>query len=155
MGWLGDSGYWIGKHPTLGLVLIDGANDPGGPYLSVFIVTQNRMAEFGREHFELRGVNVSTDVSNAAMRAMQDVRLAESLDRKHKAFLSKNHLAAADIRRRSELLRPRKPRCFHCHAHLDSAIAFECVACGWILCDCGACGCTLGGGARTNENYTR
>lgn len=25
------------------------------------------------------------------MRAMQDVRLAESLDRKHKAFLSKNH----------------------------------------------------------------
>ena len=70
MGWLGDSGYWIGKHPTLGLVLIDGANDPGGPYLSVFIVTQNRMAEFGREHFELRGVNVSTDVSNAAMCAM-------------------------------------------------------------------------------------
>lgn len=153
MGWLSDSGYWIGKHPTLGLVLIDSAEDPGGPYLSVFIVTQNRMAEFGRDQVDFRGINVSEDVSNDAVRAMQVARLAESLDRKHKAFLAKNHLAPADIRRRSELLRPRKPKCFHCHAHLDSAISFECVACGWILCECGACGCTQGGGTRPDAKH--
>ena len=41
------------------------------------------------------------------------------------AFLAKNHLAAADIRRRSELLLARKAKCFHCHAHLDSAIALS------------------------------
>jgi hypothetical protein len=31
--------------------------------------------------------------------------------------------------------------CYACGENLDSAIDLECVACGWILCKCGACGC--------------
>ena len=32
-------------------------------------------------------------------------------------------------------------QCYACHTGLDSAVDLECVRCGWILCNCGACGC--------------
>lgn len=32
--------------------------------------------------------------------------------------------------------------CWNCKEHLDSSDEFECCACGWILCHCGACGCS-------------
>lgn len=35
----------------------------------------------------------------------------------------------------------RATHCYACREDLDSAIDLECVACGWILCKCGACGC--------------
>jgi len=39
-------------------------------------------------------------------------------------------------------LRPRRTaRCWNCHRFLDNYAEFECLACGWILCKCGACGC--------------
>jgi Protein of unknown function, DUF len=34
--------------------------------------------------------------------------------------------------------------CYKCHQHLDGAINYQCVRCGWLICprqDCGACGC--------------
>ena len=152
MGWLADTGFWIGEHSTLGLVLINGAEDSGGAYLSVFIVTQNRLAEFMRDKVNFRSVNVSEDISNNAVTAMQVVTRAEILDQKHKKFLAKNDLAPADIRRRPEYFQARNAKCFHCQTRLDSSTGFECVACGWILCECGACGCTFGGGARPVKN---
>jgi len=44
----------------------------------------------------------------------------------------------------------RKRRLTHCYAckeedgtfhHLDNAVRPECTRCGWIICECGACGC--------------
>jgi len=35
----------------------------------------------------------------------------------------------------------RLTHCYECHHKLDSAIAFECNECGWLVCACGACGC--------------
>jgi len=34
-------------------------------------------------------------------------------------------------------------RCYSCKNPLDNSVDVECVACGWILCLCGACGCGL------------
>lgn len=31
--------------------------------------------------------------------------------------------------------------CYNCKLHLDNRIDIECCKCGWIICDCGACGC--------------
>lgn len=31
--------------------------------------------------------------------------------------------------------------CYSCKGHLDNKIDIECVACNWIICRCGACGC--------------
>ncbi len=35
----------------------------------------------------------------------------------------------------------RSTNCYDCKANIDNAINLECKACGWILCECGACGC--------------
>ncbi len=39
---------------------------------------------------------------------------------------------------------PKKLRvthCYSCKQTLSNSIDVECVVCGWILCNCGACGC--------------
>lgn len=36
---------------------------------------------------------------------------------------------------------PRVTYCWNCKGHLDNSVNFECSACAWILCRCGACGC--------------
>lgn len=43
--------------------------------------------------------------------------------------------------RSSQRRHPRFAKCHYCKCELDSTLDLECVACGWILCDCGACGC--------------
>lgn len=36
----------------------------------------------------------------------------------------------------------RHAHCWLCKKHLDTGVDVECVACSWMLCHCGACGCT-------------
>ena len=36
---------------------------------------------------------------------------------------------------------PRQAHCWYCKVSLDNSIDYECNNCGWILCECGACGC--------------
>ena len=36
---------------------------------------------------------------------------------------------------------PRVTHCWSCKCSLTSGAFPECIACGWILCECGACGC--------------
>lgn len=35
----------------------------------------------------------------------------------------------------------RTANCYACQSPLDNYFDLECVKCGWIVCDCGACGC--------------
>ncbi len=35
----------------------------------------------------------------------------------------------------------RTTHCYNCKSQLDNAVDVECIACGWIVCWCGACGC--------------
>ena len=39
----------------------------------------------------------------------------------------------------------RTSHCWDCHNSLDSTVTLECVACKWMLCKCGACGCNYKG----------
>jgi hypothetical protein len=43
-----------------------------------------------------------------------------------------------------EVKRHRHTHCFDCKKHLDSDLDIKCTNCGWLLCRCGACGCTYG-----------
>jgi hypothetical protein len=37
---------------------------------------------------------------------------------------------------------PRSARCWFCKEPVDSTVDAECNGCGWIVCSCGACGCS-------------
>lgn len=41
----------------------------------------------------------------------------------------------------------RVAHCYNCKRHIDNAADVECMACGWIVCKCGACGCGYSGAA--------
>ena len=40
----------------------------------------------------------------------------------------------------------RKTHCWKCKMPIDNAKFDECITCGWIICDCGACGCGFSAG---------
>lgn len=61
----------------------------------------------------------------------------------HKARLALLGIQYVGVNEAS-LRRHRVTHCFKCGEHLDNAITAECAACNWILCECGACGCSYG-----------
>ena len=36
---------------------------------------------------------------------------------------------------------PRTTHCYACKTDLDGKVHVACLACGWLICQCGACGC--------------
>lgn len=59
----------------------------------------------------------------------------------HKEFLAKHNKLNPGIRRRSSFVSHRITWCWSCKMGIDNSIDYECNACCWILCRCGACGC--------------
>ena len=67
--------------------------------------------------------------------------LAREREARHKKFLEDLGIPYRGVRPSSGIKERRVTHCYDCKGHLDNRIDTECVACGWILCDCGACGC--------------
>ncbi len=67
-----------------------------------------------------------------------------SIEERHQFNLAYFGRPSAGIRRIDLTSQPQRRRvtvCWCCKENLDNAVDVECVACGWILCPCGACGC--------------
>jgi hypothetical protein len=77
------------------------------------------------------------ELAQEQARALASVRAAE----RHKLHLER--LGKPYLGTRAAMCAPlhRVTHCYACKGKLDNAIDVECVACGWILCSCGACGC--------------
>lgn len=59
----------------------------------------------------------------------------------HKQFLKKQRVAYKGTQ--PGLGKQQEANCLVCQEPLDRAAAdIECVVCGWLICPCGACGCT-------------
>jgi hypothetical protein len=67
--------------------------------------------------------------------------LAKEREERHRAFLKARNVLYQGVRETNKPRLQRVTHCWSCKGHLDNSINVECVACGWILCDCGACGC--------------
>ena len=70
-----------------------------------------------------------------------------SLEDRHKAnlaFFGCEWKGARKVDMMAAGHRHRVAHCWFCRGPLDNAVDLECVGCGWILCQCGACGCGYG-----------
>lgn len=56
-------------------------------------------------------------------------------------------LSGAFPKSRSPLSASRTADCFKCRRILSSETLERCTRCGWIVCNCGACGCDFAGAA--------
>lgn len=64
-----------------------------------------------------------------------------ALMQRHKQRLDRLGLTFKGIRPSSATRFHRVTHCYECRDELDNSVDVECVACNWILCGCGACGC--------------
>lgn len=75
-----------------------------------------------------------------------DLELARDEARKkaaltaHKQYLKKQRVAYKGTR--PGLGKQSEAMCLVCQKPLDHTADIECVVCGWLICPCGACGCS-------------
>lgn len=98
------------------------------------------------------GCRVKVDFSPKAMRQIASAENLEilqdvSLEDRHKAnlaFFGREWKGVRKVDTTAAGHRHRVAQCWFCKGTLNNAVDLECVACGWILCQCGACGCGYG-----------
>lgn len=64
-----------------------------------------------------------------------------TLEERHRSRLEKLGKTYLGVRPATRIHPRRIIHCYACKRGLDNSVDIECVACGWILCTCGACGC--------------
>lgn len=76
---------------------------------------------------------------------LEATRIAYQSDvrQRHRQFLFEKGLSPVDAIRTPHA--PRKAHCFRCAVELDGAVELECPLCAWMVCECGACGCSYHG----------
>jgi len=146
MTWIDGGALWVGRHRTVGLVVYDNTDNGESEFVTLFYVNEDRFASVRRSMMRegTTGNGIApAEAQNAALRFHSfPVRQRQrELDEKNRAFLERLGKAAAGTRPRSNQHQPRATHCYACHGRLESTIEFECMGCGWLLCQCGACGC--------------
>jgi hypothetical protein len=103
--------------------------------------SENGALFFAEEHAKLADRKQEYERQKAREREIEDA---------HRKTIQSLGLTYAGVRFSSEYGTPRRiTHCYACKRNLDNGIELECVACGWILCPCGACGCGYSG----SEDY--
>lgn len=59
----------------------------------------------------------------------------------HRESLESRGITYRGVKAVLGLRQRRVTHCYRCKTNLDNATDVECIACGWIICMCGACGC--------------
>lgn len=133
--------FWVGRHINLGLLVVPekeiekSQKDDG--LLSAFVVSKEEIKRFKSDILRTRLDQGSIAETEAIL------ALDAYVTFNHKYYLRKTGRPLAALRY-AEQSRGREPHCYSCHAHLDSHSYLECSGCGWLVCTCGACGCSYG-----------
>lgn len=134
--------FWVGRHNTLGLMVvseteIEKSRTDGG-LLSAFVVPKDEVKRFKSDVLRTR----------IEQNAVTETEAIEALDAfvtfNHKNYLRKTGRPLASLLH-AEHSPVRSTHCYNCQAHLDSSSHLKCSACGWLVCTCGACGCSYDG----------
>lgn len=152
-GWV----FWLARHPIHGLILFDRADQDGVPAgsMRVFEVQGSSRCILPQEVLKSEtSANVSDSEFVQIVNLYNGIKVSlgkpvkapgydasASLEDKHKRFLRERGLPDNGIRPATGNRSHRVTHCWSCKGHLDNSVDVECATCGWIVCDCGACGC--------------
>jgi len=112
--------FWIGKHPSLGIVAFDPQfqQGAGDTWVRLFVISEGRWGLFTRE--KARAEVIGT-LSDSEFQSAGDAWLT--------------------TRDRLLPLLNRKTHCHGCGATLEAWTSPICLRCNWMKCTCGSCGC--------------
>lgn len=148
--------YWLAKHGELGLLLYDRANQDGvAPgNANVYRLATSSNCEISRDvlkgatadvtdHDFVKIVNSYNEFKlNNGMEIIAESHPAsDQTEAKHAAHLERMGLSNPGVRKSNRPKAHRIAHCWSCKEELDNHRELECAGCGWIICECGACGC--------------
>jgi hypothetical protein len=113
---------WVGRHSKTGVVVYDPRAQVAAPSnrVRLFVVAERKMVKFDRETVERQVAMCFPPESESAISTYQQLRS-----------------------------RSRATHCYACKRDLNSVDFHTCERCGWISCECGACGCDVHDTLRT------
>ena len=151
-GWV----YWLAQHHSHGFILFDSYDQDGlsEDSLRVFELRGKKKLILPKDSLRLETTaNVSDSDFVKLVTAYNEFKALHgipvkapgydpcTLEDRHKRFLQERGLPDNGVRQATNRLRHRVAHCWSCKGELDNFIDVECATCGWIICDCGACGC--------------
>jgi len=138
--WILKNRYWLGRHESKGAILVKRPVS-GSPRIDVWFYEQRRWVDCNREIMRSK---VFDDLSSDFVKEAESALIKKEnieLELKHEAHLQKHGLSSAGTKKREATGPARFTHCWSCKQNIDSFSFLECSRCGWILCNCGACGC--------------
>jgi len=155
MPWINE--VWVGKHESRGIIAVGRQEKRDDDSVAVYFADQNRVAICKRSFMRDRVSDTSVsdaEVLNAiqgytALAEQIGVDLADTtlilehqkFQKQHQEFLNRLGRGESSVRRSTMIQKVRSTHCYSCKKALNSTVDWECTACNWILCTCGACGC--------------
>jgi hypothetical protein len=134
---------WIGCHDTLGYLIYDSNQQSDGNFRN------NIIRFYSIKKGEAR-LYIKDDIHNKLIRFNADhelcsnianIYLHPTIEGRHKLKLKELGIEYLGVRTATRERPHRITHCWSCKGHLDNSIDIECVSCGGILCNCGACFC--------------
>ena len=140
MPWILKNRYWLGRHVSKGAILVKKPTS-GSDRVDVWFYDQQRWVDCNREIMRSKVFDdLPIDFVQEAEKELIEKENIE-LELKHKAHLQKYGLSSTGINKREPTGVARFTHCWSCKLNIDSLGFLECSRCGWIICNCGACGC--------------
>jgi hypothetical protein len=148
--------YWLAKHTELGLLLYDRADQIGviEGFSRVYSLSKSSSLEIARESLRTASAEVSDQdfvkllnsynefKANNGMKVIADGHYTPAqTEAKHAKHLERMGLKNQGVRKSKRPKVHRTTHCWSCKERLDNNHDLECSGCGWIICECGACGC--------------
>lgn len=148
--------YWLAKHAELGLLLYDRVDqiDVTEGFAKVYRLSISASCAISRESLKTASAEVSDQdfvkllnsynefKAKNGMRIIRDGHCTPAqTETKHAAHLERIGLKNPGIRKSVRAKAHRITHCWACKESLDNNHDLECIGCGWIICECGACGC--------------
>lgn len=124
-----DQEYWVGHHPTLGILIYDPKvqTDIGPDRVRLFKVDYGQSGTFIKETIREKLVPFDEQYLPSMEKAV-----SEYIKNMNDLILKKERLD----------LRKRETHCYSCKRALSSEYDSKCEECGWMKCGtCDACGC--------------
>ena len=127
-----DRFLWAGVHERKGSFIYDPSFQHRVPrdQVCLYLVNEKRFAKFKRAIIRKRLVQ---ELDSGTQRSLREL-ISHYIDDKLSSLTPTPKSLAGRKRFRST-------HCYACQQHLNSDKNTKCEGCGWLICNCGACGC--------------
>lgn len=142
MPWSENGDVWVGRHKSKGLIAVSKLHLDSCPHMiNIYIADEDRVVDWSRDHLResCRGVGVSRkSMEYVVQKYMAHPFRAE--EGRHQVRLAKMGFEYKGITF-SGKGSYHKSVCWSCRNRVAADNSLICMACHWVICSCGSCGC--------------